>query len=431
MANGKKLFRNVSLERLSSPEQLDQVLQVTTPKGWLALLTLAGLIAIALIWGIFGSLPTKVTGMGMFISGEGIKDISTPTAGQVTTVYVDPGDIISRGQLVARIDQPELITEISQTRSKLADLQAEKKQIQDYLHNEMRLQRQKNAEKRARLSQEIASLRERITRLKQRKANQKQLLDQGLITRRKFLATEEGIQAAEQKITGLENEKTQIALSTLQIQEEQQQRLRQKSNQIQDIERKLERQEERLEEASKVYASHSGRVLEVPVSEGSLVNSGTRIASLELADQAATDLVAVIYVPANQGTQIEPGMNAHLSPSTVKVQEDGAMLGMVTSASDFPATRAGMMRILRNDRLVQQLSQSGPPVEIFISPIPSAETFSGYKWTSGDGPQQAIHSGTMSSGSIIVDEQPPIALVIPWLKEHILGIGSQPTQAAK
>ena len=104
---------------------------------------------------------------------------------------------------------------------------------------------------------------------------------------------------------------------------------------------------------------------------------------------------------------------------------------MVTSASDFPATRAGMMRILRNDRLVQQLSQSGPPVEIFISPIPSAETFSGYKWTSGDGPQQAIHSGTMSSGSIIVDEQPPIALVIPWLKEHILGIGSQPTQAAK
>ncbi|MFO7717174.1 MAG: hypothetical protein R6Y91_01230, partial [Desulfohalobium sp.] len=69
MANGKKLFRNVSLERLSSPEQLDQVLQVTTPKGWLALLTLAGMIAIALIWGIFGSLPTKVTGMGMFISG--------------------------------------------------------------------------------------------------------------------------------------------------------------------------------------------------------------------------------------------------------------------------------------------------------------------------------------------------------------------------
>ena len=31
------LFRKVSLDRLSSPEQLDQLLRVTDPKSWLGL----------------------------------------------------------------------------------------------------------------------------------------------------------------------------------------------------------------------------------------------------------------------------------------------------------------------------------------------------------------------------------------------------------
>ena len=35
------IFRKVALERLSSPEQLDQLLQVTDPKGWMALGALA------------------------------------------------------------------------------------------------------------------------------------------------------------------------------------------------------------------------------------------------------------------------------------------------------------------------------------------------------------------------------------------------------
>ena len=222
----------------------------------------------------------------------------------------------------------------------------------------------------------------------------------------------------------LNNDKKRLPLRILQLKDEQEQRLRNKTNQIDEEVKKLERLENRLDEESKIYSPYSGRVLEVPVTEGSLVNSGTRIASLELADEAAKDLLAVIYLSSDQGTQVKPGMKAHLSPTTVKVQEDGAMLGLVTSASDFPATQEGMMRILRNQRLVQQLSQQGSPIEIFVSPIPSADTYSGYKWTSSGGPEQTIHPRTMASGSILVDEQPPISLVIPWLKEHILGIGS-------
>ena len=41
---GRELFRKKSLERLSSPERLDQLLQVADPKSWIPLLTACGLI---------------------------------------------------------------------------------------------------------------------------------------------------------------------------------------------------------------------------------------------------------------------------------------------------------------------------------------------------------------------------------------------------
>src|SRR5712692_1668862 len=61
----RKLFRQTSLERLSSPEQLDQLLQVTTPQGWLALIGLGGLLIMALLWGVFGSVQNTKVGQGI------------------------------------------------------------------------------------------------------------------------------------------------------------------------------------------------------------------------------------------------------------------------------------------------------------------------------------------------------------------------------
>ena len=53
-----KIFRKAALERLSSPEQLDQLMQITNSKGWLALIALAIILGAALVWAIFGRIPT-------------------------------------------------------------------------------------------------------------------------------------------------------------------------------------------------------------------------------------------------------------------------------------------------------------------------------------------------------------------------------------
>jgi hypothetical protein len=61
------IFRKESLERLSSPEQLDQLMQVVSPKSWLPLASLASLMALALVWGFLGRIPITAVGKGILV----------------------------------------------------------------------------------------------------------------------------------------------------------------------------------------------------------------------------------------------------------------------------------------------------------------------------------------------------------------------------
>lgn len=65
------LFRQELLERLSSPEQLDQLMQIVTPKRWIPLGTLGILVLAGLIWSIVGRIPITVFGCRIAVSNPG------------------------------------------------------------------------------------------------------------------------------------------------------------------------------------------------------------------------------------------------------------------------------------------------------------------------------------------------------------------------
>jgi hypothetical protein len=99
----RQIFRQAALERLSSPEQLDQLIQVTTPRGWLALLALIGLIATVVVWSVSDTIPTQLVGRGILIRGDQVPQVLAPVAGQVEQVLVQVGDEIRQGQVIARM----------------------------------------------------------------------------------------------------------------------------------------------------------------------------------------------------------------------------------------------------------------------------------------------------------------------------------------
>lgn len=118
----KQLFRKSSLDQLQSPDQLDRMLTVTSLRGWVALIGIVTLIIAITIWGFIGSLPVNIYGQGILISSGGIQNINSNETGQITDIRVEPGDEVEKGEVVARLQQPELLAEIRTIEMQLEQL---------------------------------------------------------------------------------------------------------------------------------------------------------------------------------------------------------------------------------------------------------------------------------------------------------------------
>jgi len=98
-----ELFRQKALSRLASPDQLDQVMRVTSARGWLALLGLGAVIAAALVWGLVGTVPTTVAGQSVLLGAGGPEQVVATATGLVVSVEVQRNEQVRRGQVIARV----------------------------------------------------------------------------------------------------------------------------------------------------------------------------------------------------------------------------------------------------------------------------------------------------------------------------------------
>lgn len=77
-----KIFRKKSIDKMSSPEQLNDYIKVTNPGVWMVLAAIAVLLAGICVWGVFGKLETKLTVAAECYNGQ-------------TVLYVKEDDIAS------------------------------------------------------------------------------------------------------------------------------------------------------------------------------------------------------------------------------------------------------------------------------------------------------------------------------------------------
>lgn len=92
------LFRKSSLEGLQSPEQLDQLLVVVKPKGWIAAITLFLLLTAGVIWSFVARIPVQVETKGIINTPEQFFTVKSLVEGSVEEIKVKKGDFIEIGQ---------------------------------------------------------------------------------------------------------------------------------------------------------------------------------------------------------------------------------------------------------------------------------------------------------------------------------------------
>jgi HlyD family secretion protein len=410
------IFRKVALERLSSPEQLDQLMEVTSPRSWLALAGLGALLATALTWGVFGTIPTEAAGEGILIRQGGVSNVVAAENGQVEEVLVAVGDVIEKGQVVARVRQEELLRQIQDSRDKLAGARSEYQQLLGYAGRQGQLRGREQEQQRANLRQSIGAYEREVQLARERVAAERDLLKDGLITKQTLLTSEQRLNTAQDQLADARLELNGLELKGLESEQQVDQQVQVRAAAIRDLEIELRERQARLTESSRVLAPRAGRVLELLVDRGDVVNPGTAIFNLEVMSE---ELMAVLFVPATAGKRIQRGMTARVSPSTVKREEYGAMLGTVVWVAEFPSTERGMTRLLGNESLVARLTEEGPPIQVNVALRRDPATPTGYRWSSSRGPSTKISSGTLAAGTIVVREERPIGLLIPGLRERL------------
>src|SRR4029450_11052530 len=94
---------------ISSPEQLHRALRVVRRRGWLALLSIAGVIMLATGYLILGRIPITAKGEALFLTPSTVVPFQATGSGQIVRWRIKVGDHVKKGQVLALLDQP-LIT---------------------------------------------------------------------------------------------------------------------------------------------------------------------------------------------------------------------------------------------------------------------------------------------------------------------------------
>lgn len=107
------LFRSQGQDSYRSPEDLDRLVRITTPIGWLALS--ASLVAITVIvaWGYLGGIPVLVNGNGVLLWRQALREVRSIASGQVIEILVHEGDVVREGTVVAWLQPARSYPELS------------------------------------------------------------------------------------------------------------------------------------------------------------------------------------------------------------------------------------------------------------------------------------------------------------------------------
>ena len=417
-------FRESALEKIASPEQLDEMMQITDPKEWIALVAFLLLTITLMLWSIFGIMRDTVDGMGILVQEGGVQDVIAISTGQIDKILFNENDIINKGDLFCLISQPGINKTILDNQQLINELERKHEEFLSYGIKDLILAKKVLDEREIILNEGITRVNEKILFFQEQVSSGDDLLQKGLITKASQLQSKQNLSYAKEELKNNINQLKQIDKSRIDLEFQQKQKIDQLVQELNGLKRHQTSLEQSLERTSKVVSPYTGRLLDIPIDIGNVVQPGTVIAKLDIEGEKGV-LKGIFYVSANDGKKIKNGMEVRIMPGPVKPEEYGVMYGVVRSIAGFPSTTQAMLQSLKNDQLVMMLSKLGAPFEFIAEPIKNNNTISGYKWSSKNGPPFTIGSNTPASIQITVKKQRPIILLIPFLKKFF-GLVPQP-----
>ena len=324
-------------------------------------------------------LSVRVDGDGILLRGETVKTVEVTANGTVRELLVSEGDLIEPGQVVARLDVQNIESEIRTVKDRIRLFEG-----------------QRSVDERN-MSRMMDSFRRQLSQLEEQKQAKQRLLE-------KQLARKQDVAAIDAQMASVRAQMYQQQLGSTG-----------RSNELEEQRRRLRQLEEQLASNTTVKSTHGGRVAAVLKPVGQVIQAGERLINLE---EPEAPFHVLLFVPFAEGKKVQPGMTVRISPSTVKPEEFGYILGEIESISSQAVTFEEVQSTLNNDRLASGFAQD-TPFRVRAVPLLDASTVSGFQWTSSGGPPTTIGANTPVTAQIVVDRRLPISYVIPTVKKTL------------
>ncbi|CCK25415.1 secreted protein [Streptomyces davaonensis JCM 4913] len=157
----------------------------------------------------------------------------------------------------------------------------------------------------------------------------------------------------------------------------------------------------------------AGRVTALAATIGQIISTGANVAAVEKVADAKDPLYATVYVPAENAASIPDDAAVDLTVQSVPTQEYGVLRGHVKSVDRSAQSAQSIAAFLGDSQLGEQFTKDGRPVAVLVKLDKSADTKSGYRWSSADGPPFSLTSMTLADASVRLADERPVDWLLP------------------
>jgi len=408
-------YREDAADSFISSEELDRASRQIRGKGFFILLVTLVLVLTAVVLAWIIEVPVKVKGHGVIWSPEGVRQIAASASGRVLAIEVTVGDRVAAGDLIASLDQTEL-------RAQLVSSSVQLEALQSYLAGLKRLQetdrntRERLAQRRDALftesndqaEQQVSRLRERLKAVASLKAS-------GLIETERVAALEGQLSQIIEQISNLQrqllSEERQEHAAEINLERE----LLQKDLEVARLEAGIVLLQSQLRNNGALTTPIAGSVVEVSAGVGDFLSPGAPVLLIQ-PEVGDAPLSAIVFIPSQQTKPIRAGMEVELALPSFPSEMYGTLQGTVAELSPLPLSTTALMRELRNDQLVQTISEEGSPFLVRVELIRQPDAPDGYLWSSPSDSPRELFVGMTLRGSVITSKTRLLNLFLPKVR---------------
>lgn len=420
MAGEDLQFRENAVESAASPDQVNQVAPITSPRLWILVAAAATVTAAFVAWGVLGTIPLTVRGTGLLIEGTMVVAAEAPSDGRVGEVRVRQGDRVSQGDVLAVVANPALEAQLQDARAAAARLREQDVSM-------LAAEEQSLAAAIAALDAREQEARQRIEKataaadaFSKSIETKRDLVRQGLLAEADLLGTVNTQLEIDRALSECRNELRRIAADRADAGIRHAQERQRRRNAIADADAAVRQAEARLDADRNVVAPRPGKVLQVLRGAGDVVRRGGSVAVIS--DVGDGSLRCYAFFPLADGKRIAGAMPARVEPSVADRERFGVIAATVRDVEPVVGTRESLSRIINSPEVVQDIERRyGGIVSAVLDLAADPATPTGLRWSGGDGYPKPLVPGTICDVDVVTEEVAPIRLLLPWIKQVVGG----------